>query len=278
MDDGVSADYFRTVGVPLLKGRFFSERDGPNSLPVAIVNQRLARRFWPNEDPIGKRFRFGFQKPTDPWISVGGLVADMRRDGLTKNPVSQAFLPLTQDPARGMDLVVRAASDPVKLAAALRSAVGSVDRTAPVFNVSTLDEQLHEQTAPMRFETTLLGAFAALSSLLAAIGIYGILHYSVAQRTHEIGVRMALGAKRTDVLKLIIGQGFRLTLSGVGIGLVGALALTRFLSSLLYGVQSTDPMTYVIVSLTLAAVALPACYIPARRATKVDPMVALRYE
>jgi predicted permease len=278
MDDGISVDYFRAVGVPLLKGRLFSEQDSRNSPRVAIINQTLARRFWPSEDPIGKRFRFGFQKPTDPWISVVGVVGDMRRDGLTRVPVSQAFLPLTQDPARGMDFVVRAASDPLTLAAAVRSAIGSVDKTVPVFNVSTLDEQLHEQTAPMRLETALLSAFATLAMLLAAIGIYGITRYSVAQRTHEIGVRMALGAKRVDVLTLVVGQALQLTLAGVGIGLFGAVALTRFLSSLLYEVKSTDLSTYVIVSLTLTAVALIACHIPARRATKVDPMVALRYE
>jgi putative ABC transport system permease protein len=278
MGDGVSVEYFRAVGVPLLKGRFFSELDGPNSPRVAIINQTMARRFWPGDDPIGKRFRFGFQKPTDPWISVVGFVGDMRRDGLTRVPVSQAFLPLTQDPARGMDFVVRAASDPRALAAAVRSAIRSVDRTAPVFNVSTLDEQLREQTAPMRFETALLGAFATLAMLLAAIGIYGITRYSVAQRTHEIGVRMALGAECVDVLTLVVGHALQLTLAGMGIGLVGAVVLTRFLSSLLYEVKPTDLITYVIVSLMLAAVALVACYIPAHRATKVDPMVALRYE
>jgi putative ABC transport system permease protein len=278
MGDGISADYFRVVGVPLLKGRFFSEQDGPNSPRVAIINQTMARRFWPGDDPIGKRFRFGFQKPTDPWISVVGVVGDMRRDGLTRAPVSQAFLPLTQNPARGMDFVVRAASDPWALAAAVRSAIRSVDKTAPVFNVSTLDEQLREQTAPMRFETALLGAFATLAMLLAAIGIYAITRYSVAQRTHEIGVRIALGAKRVDVLTLVVGHALQLTLAGVGIGLVGAVALTRFLSSLLYEVKPTDLSTYVIVPLTLTAVALTACYIPAHRATKVDPMVALRYE
>jgi predicted permease len=262
----------------LLKGRFFSGQDRPNSLRVAIINKTLARRFWSSEDPIGKRFRFGFQKPTDPWISVVGVVGDMRRDGLTRVPVSQAFLPLTQDPARGMDFVVRAASDPRTLAAAVRSAINSVDKTVPVFNVSTLDEQLHERTASMRFETTLLSAFATLAMLLAAVGIYGITSYSVAQRTHEIGVRMALGARRVEILTLVLGQGLRLSLAGVGTGLVGAVPLTRFLSSLLYEVKSTDLITYVIVSVTLTAVAVIACHVPARRATKVDPMFALRYE
>ncbi len=277
MDDGVSVDYFRAVGAPLLKGRFFSQQDGPNSPRVAIINQTLARRFWPSEDSLGKRFRFGFQKPSDPWISVVGVVGDMRRGGLTRVPVSQAFLPLTQDPARGMDFVVRAASDP-PLAAAVRNAINSVDKTVPVFNVSTLDQQLHEQTGPMRFETTLLGAFATLAMVLAALGIYGITSYSVAQRTHEIGVRMALGARRADVLTLVLGRGLRLSIAGVGIGLVGAAALTRFLSSLLYEVKATDWITYLVASVALTAVAVIACHVPARRATQIDPMVALRYE
>lgn len=207
-----------------------------------------------------------------------GVVGDMRRGGLTKNPVSQAFLPLTQDPARGMDLVVRAASDPLKFAAAVRSAIDSIDRTVPLFNVATLDEQIHEQTAPMRFETTLLGVFGALAMLLATIGIYGITRYSVAQRSHEIGVRMALGAKRVDVLTLVLGQVLQLTLTGVGTGLLGALLLTRLLSSLLYEVKSTDLITYLTVSVTLTAVALIACHLPARQPTKVDPMEVLRHE
>jgi len=278
MDDGVSEDYFRVIGVPLIKGRFFSERDGADSPRVAIVNQTLARRFWPREDPIGKRFRFGFQKATEPWITVVGVVGDMRRDGLTKNPVSEAFLPMTQVPAHGMDMVMRTASDPERLAASVRSAVHSVDRTVPVVNVSTLDQYLHQQTAPMRFETTLLTVFGMIALLLSGIGIYGITHYSVAQRTHEIGVRMALGARRADVLRLVLGHGVKLTVIGVGVGVAGALALTRFLSSLLYDVKPSDPMTFVAVAVILIAVALLACYIPARRAAKVDPMVALRYE
>jgi predicted permease len=278
MGDGVSADYFRVLGVTLLRGRFFSEQDSANSARVAIINRTLARRFWPGQDSIGKRFRFGFQKPSDPAISVIGVVGDMRREGLTREAVSQVFLPLTQDPARGMDLLIRAGSDPLKLAGAVRSAVGSVDRSVPLFNVATLSEQLSVQTAPVRFETYLLGILGAFAMLLATVGIYGIMRYSVAQRTHEIGVRVALGAKRTDVLRLVLGQAIRLTATGVGAGILTALALTRFLSSLLYGVRPTDLTTYLIVSLMLSAAALVACYLPARRAAHVDPMMALRRE
>jgi predicted permease len=278
MDDGISPDYFRAIGVPLIKGRYFSESDGPRSPRVAIVDQTLARRFWPNEDPIGKRFRFSWDQPTDPWVSVVGLVGDMHRDGLAKTPVSQVFLPLPQDPARGMDLVVRSISNPLQLAGAARSAIWSIDRTAPVFGISTLDEQLHEQTAPRRFETVLLSVFAALAVVLAAVGIYGITHYSVNQRTHEIGIRMALGAQVGDVLVMVLRQGLALALGGTTIGLLGALWLTQFLSGLLYGVKRTDPLTFAAASLVLTGIALLACYVPARRATKVDPMVALRHE
>jgi predicted permease len=278
MDDGVSAGFFRTAGVPFLKGRLFSEQDGPAAPRVAIVNQTLARRFWPGEDPIGKRFRFGFAKPADPWISVVGVAGDMRRAGLTTVPISQVFLPLAQDPARGMDFVVRTEADPLKLAAAVRAAVGAADKTVPVFNVSTLDQKLHDQTAPVRFETALLSTFAALALLLAGVGIYGITRYSVAQRTHEIGVRIALGATRADVLALVVRETLQLSLTGVALGILGALVVTRSLSSLLYEIKPTDQITYAVVVLGLTGVALAACSVPARRAARVDPMVALRYE
>jgi putative ABC transport system permease protein len=277
-DDGVSPGYFQTVDVPLLRGRLFTETDGPNSSRVAIVNRTMTQRFWHEEEAVGRRFKFSFQKPSDPWITVVGVVGDMRRDDLTREPVSQVFLPLSQDPARGMDLVVRTSSDPLKLVSEVRSVLRSVDRTAPVFNVSTLQEQLHEQLAPRRLETLLLGLFGAVALALAAIGIYGLLHYSVAQRTHEIGVRMALGAQGHDVLRLVVGQGMVLAAIGVAAGLAGAAALTRFLSGLLYGVKPTDSLTFIAVPAILGVVALFASYLPARRAAKLDPMVALRYE
>ena len=263
-DDGISPDYFRVMGVPLLRGRLFAEQDSAHSPRVAIINATMAGRFWKDRDPVGRGFKFSFQKLTDPWI--------------TKAPVSQVFLPLSQHPARGMDLVVRTSSDPLKLANDMRGALRSVDRTAPVFNVTTLANELHEQIAQRRFETSLLGLFGALALVLAAIGIYGLLHYAVAQRTHEIGIRMALGARQHDVLKLVLGQGLAPAVTGVGAGLLGAAGLTRFLSSLLYGIRPTDPLTFIVVCVILLGVALFACYIPARRAATVDPMVALRYE
>ncbi|HEV2492298.1 MAG TPA: ABC transporter permease [Terriglobia bacterium] len=277
-DDGISPDYFRVMGVPLLRGRWFTDQDSASAPRVGIINATTARRFWKDADPVGRAFKFSFQKVTDPWITVVGVVGDMRRDDLTKEPVSQVFLPLSQDPARGMDLVIRTSSDPLKLADEVRGVQRSVDRTAPVFNITTVANELHERIAQRRFETALVGLFGALALALAAIGIYGLLHYSVARRTHEIGIRMALGAQQHDVLKLVVGQGLVPAVIGVGAGVLGAAGLTRFLSSLLYGVTPTDPATFIAVSAILVGVALFGSYIPARRATKVDPMVALRYE
>jgi len=277
-DDGISPDYFRVMGVPLLRGHLFTEQDSVHSPRVAVINATMAKRFWKDANPIGRGFKFSFQKLTDPWITVVGVVGDMRRDDLTKEPVSQVFLPLSQHPARGMDLVIRTSSDPLKLADDVRGALRSVDRTAPVFNVTTLANELHEQMAQRRFETSLLGLFGALALVLAAIGIYGLLHYAMAQRTHEIGIRMALGAQQHDVLKLVVRQGLVPALMGLGAGLLGAAGLTRFLSSLLYGIRPTDPLTFIVVCVILLGVALLASYIPARRAAKVDPTVALRYE
>jgi predicted permease len=277
-DDGASPGYFQAVGVPLLRGRFFTEEDGPDSPRVAIINQTMANVFWPNRDSVGQRFKFSYEKPADPWITIVGVVGDMRRDDLTRKAVSQVFLPLPQDPARGMDLVVQAPGDPENLAKAVRGAIRSVDKTAPVLNVSTVEDALREQLAPRRFQTTLLVVFATLALALSTIGIYGLTHYSVTQRTHEIGIRVALGARGPDILRMVVGQALSLTLAGISLGLTGASVLTRLLSSLLYGVSPHDMLTLAVVSVILAAAAATASCVPARRATKVDPMVALRYE
>src|SRR5579862_131780 len=277
-DDGISPDCLRAVGVPLLKGRVFTLDDGPSSPRTAIINATMAKRFWPNADPIGQRFKFSFQKPGDPWIMVVGMVGDMRRDGLTKEPVSQVFLPLAQDPARGMDLLVRTTADPRNFAAAMRSAIRSVDKTAPVFNVATLEDELGEQNAPRRFQSMLLSLFAILALILATVGVYGVVAYTTRQRTHEIGIRVALGAQRTQVLRMVVSHALKLILTGVALGIVLALGITRLIASVLFEVKPTDPLTFAAVSTVLTGVAFLACYFPARRATKVDPMVALRYE
>ncbi len=277
-DDGISPGYFQSLGVPLLRGRFFGEQDGATSPRTAIINATMSRRFWPGEDPLAKRFKFAYQTAADPWITVVGVVGDMHRDGVTRDPVSEIFLPLSQHPARGMDLVVRTSADPRSFAGAVRAAIRSADKTAPVFNVSTLEDALRDQVAQRRFQTLLLSLFASLAVILSAIGVYGLMHYSVTQRTHEIGVRMALGAQPLEVIRLILGQGGRIALAGILIGVAGALSIGRVLNSLLFGVTATDPVTFVVVTLLLCIIALVACYIPARRAIRVDPIVALRYE
>jgi putative ABC transport system permease protein len=277
-DDGISPGYFQSLRVPLLRGRFFGEQDGATSPRTAIINATMSRRFWPGEDPLAKRFKFAYQAASDPWITVVGVVGDMHRDGVTRDPVSEIFLPLSQHPARGMDLVVRTSADPRSFAGAVRAAIRSADKTAPVFNVSTLEDALRDQVAPRRFQTLLLSLFAFLAVILSAIGVYGLMHYSVTQRTHEIGIRMALGAQPLEVIRLVLGQGGRIALAGILIGVGAALSIGRVLSSLLFGVTPTDPVTFVVVTLLLCVVALDACYIPARRAIRVDPMVALRYE
>jgi predicted permease len=277
-DDGVSPGYFEAAGVQLRRGRFLTQADGPNSSRTAVINATMAGRLWPNEDPLGRQFKFAYQGPGDPWTTVVGVVADMRRDGLTKEPASEIFLPSSQHPARGMDIVVRTSGEPRAFATIVRDAIHSVDTTAPLFNVSTLEDALREQLAPRRFQLSLLSLFAALALILSAVGIFGLLQYSITQRTHEIGIRMALGAGPADILRLVLGQGAKLALTGIAIGIGIALSVSRVLASSLYGVTATDPMTFVAVAILLGAVAVIASYLPARRAARLDPLVALRYE
>jgi putative ABC transport system permease protein len=277
-DDGISPGYFQALGVPLLRGRSFTEQDGATSPRVAIINATMSRRFWQGADPVGRRFRFAYEAGVDPWITVVGVVGDMHRDGLTRAPVSEIFLPLSQHPARGMDLVVRTSGDPRGFTTSVRGAIRSVDRTTTLFNVGTLDDALREQMASRRFQTFLLALFSLLAVLLSAIGVYGLIYYSVAQRTHEIGIRMALGAQPLEVIRLVVGEGGRTVLVGIAIGIFGALVAGRVLRSELFGVTATDPATFAVVILLLCFVACAACYIPARRAMRVDPLVALRYE
>jgi putative ABC transport system permease protein len=275
--DAISPGCFEALGVRLLKGRWFSDQDkgGP---PVAIINETMARHFWPGEEVVGKQFREADQKPNHPWYAVVGVVTDMRRQGVERQPIAQIFWPYFQRQSWTMDLVVRTASDPANLASAVRQEIRSLDKNTPVFNVSTLERRLAESLSPQRFQSLLLGVLALLALALAAVGIYGIMRYAVAQRTHELGIRLALGAQVQDVFRLILGQGIRLVLFGMGFGLAGALALARVLRSLLYEVSTSDPLTFAGIAVLLTGVALLACWIPARRATKVDPMVALRSE
>lgn len=277
----IKPDYFRTLGIPLREGRDFTLRDDLKAPPVAIINETLARRYFPHQDPIGQRIQPGISngygdKP--PMREIVGVVGDVKVSSLAADPQAQCYVPLAQSPIGLMTVVVRTDGDPLHLAPAVRSSVAALDKNVPAYNIRTLDQSLAQSVAQPRFITLLLGIFAGLAVVLAAVGLYGLMAYSVVQRTHEIGVRIALGADRAHVLKLVAGQGLTLTLAGIVIGLGGAFGLTRLLSSMLYGIRPSDPLTFALAAVLLTAVALLASYIPARRATKVDPMVALRYE
>ncbi len=257
----------------LIAGREFTERDNENSPKVVIISQATARRHFPNEDPIGKRIGNG--RP-DGWREIVGITADVKHFGLTQDARVSMFFPDRQRPSRQMFIVARTGADPLSLSSALRGVVAAMDKNLAVSNISAMEEVTSQSIGQERFTLLLLGLFSALALSLAVAGIYGVMSYAVAQRTHEIGVRVALGAQTRDVLKLVVTQGMALVLAGVGIGLASSLALTGFIRGLLFGVSATDPMTFVAVAALLALVALVACYVPARRASKVDPMVALR--
>jgi putative ABC transport system permease protein len=277
----VAPNYFRTLAIPLEKGRDFTAHDTLRAPPVAIINETLATRFFPGQNPIGQRIKPGISNgygDKEPMREIVGVVGDVKLHDLAANPEPQCYVPLAQSPLGLMTLVVRTDGDPLSLAPVVRSIVASSNKEVPVYNVRTLPQLLEQSVAPSRFITSLLGTFALLALILAGVGLYGLVSYSVSLRTHEIGVRMALGAEKNDVLRLVIGQGFKLTIIGVTIGIIATLGLMQFLSSLLYGVKATDPTTLVAAVLILNGVALLACYIPARRAIKVDPLIALRYE
>jgi predicted permease len=269
----VAFGFFQALGAPLLRGRFFTPQD--QNAPLAIINDALARRFFPGEDPIGKRFKLGGPQAKDSWYTVVGVVGALHRQGLEKQPLPEFFVPSTEPT---MDIIVRGTSDPAALATAVRNEIQSVYKNSMVLRVTTMEQALGNLSAQRRFQTWLLALFAGVALLLSAIGIFGVMRFSVAQRTREIGVRIALGAQSSDVLRLVIGQGLRLALIGVAIGLVSSLALTRVLARLLFGVSAHDPVTFVGVTLLLVGAAFLACYLPARKAAQVDPMVALRHE
>jgi putative ABC transport system permease protein len=269
----VNLQYFKALRIPLLRGRNFTEQEVKQSAKVLVVSELLAGQVFPNEEPLGKRLIMMMEK--DPWEIIG-VVGDIRHRSLESQPFPAMYMPSNQ--TGGTNLVIRTQGDPANLAAAVRKEVQAIDPDQPVAAVRTMDEWVDTSVAQPRYRTALLGLLALLALVLASTGIYGVMSYSVAQRTHEIGVRMALGAKRLDVLSMVVRQGMVLVVSGVAIGLLGAFALTRVMSSLLFGVTAKDPITFVVVATLLTLVAFVACYIPARRATKVDPLVALRYE
>jgi putative ABC transport system permease protein len=277
----VAPGYFKTMKIRVLRGRSFSEHDLMDTMPVVIVNETLARRVFGNQDPLGQDIEPGLVVGSSepPMRQIVGVVADVKSKNLRGAAGLQMYMPQAQLPfSTSMTVVIRTAVAPESIVGAVRSVVQRIDRALPIYDVRTMNQYVSDTVATLRFDTLLLGIFGGLALLIAAVGIYGVIAYSVTHRTHEIGIRIALGARRGDVLRLVLGQGMNLAVTGVAIGLLGALALTRFLSSLLYDVQPMDPLTLVTMSFILISVVLLACYIPARRAAKVDPMVALRHE
>ena len=278
---GIRGEYLQSLGVPLVKGRFFSDSDNADSMLVAIVDESLARRYWPNEDPLGKRFKGQDSRgKNDDWLTVIGVVKDMRTHGLERAPTPHVYEWAAQSgpTANTPDIIVRTSMDPVALAASIHHVMRSINAGPVITSMATLTQELDDQLWVRRFETWLLGLFAAIALALAGIGIYGLMQYSVVQRTREIGIRMALGAETHQVLRLVLKQGVTLGIIGLSSGFVGAFLLTRFLSSMLFGITPTDPATFAVTSMVLLLTAIAATLIPARRATTINPIVALRCE
>jgi putative ABC transport system permease protein len=276
----VTRDYFQTMGIPLQNGRQFTAQDREGATFVGMINESAAREYFPNENPIGARIRWA-RGPKDKWITIAGVVGDVKHFGLglpERSAIYTLYEQQDQPWKRWMYLVVRSQSDAAAMTGAVKEKIRSIDHQLPATNVNLMTEVMAESLAAQQFNMLLLGLFAMVALLLAVVGIYGVISYSVSQRTHEIGIRMALGAQTRDVLGLVLTQGLRLAVTGVALGLLAAFALTRVMESLLFGVSATDPLTFVSIALLLASVALLACFVPARRAAKTDPMVALRYE
>jgi putative ABC transport system permease protein len=273
-----SPDYFRVMRIPLLRGRFFSEHDTASNPNVAIISETLARRYFPNQDPIGRQMRFGFSPNSNVPREIIGVVGDLRDAALSRKPGPMMYVPFAQAPLYGGEVVVRSSSSASSIAAGIRQTVHSIDKDLPVTDVESFPDAVGASIAQERFRTVMMSSFSGIALILAAVGIFGVISYSASQRTHEIGIRIALGAQQRNVLLLILGQGARLALLGLGIGAAAALPLTHLMAGLLYGVSGTDPLTFGTVGIVLFGVAVTACYIPARRAMRVDPMVALRHE
>jgi putative ABC transport system permease protein len=276
----VSTEYFSTMQIPLVGGQVFAAEDGPQAQPVVVVNQSMVNRYWSNQDPLGKRIKIGDPDSKSPWFTVKGVVKDSAQSALDQGTRPEIYFALGQMAGRyrRMNLAVRTNVDPKSTLAAIQAAIREIDKDQPVYQIQTIDELIRDSVSTRRFALTILILFAVLALVLAVSGIYGVISYSVTQRTQEIGIRMALGAQGADVLRLVLVQFMRLTVVGVALGLVAAYAATRLMTSLLFGVTATDITTFVLVSISLSLVALIACLIPARRATRVDPLVALRYE
>lgn len=276
-----SPDYFHALGIPVKRGRFFSDADTPSAPKVAILSESAARKYFPNEDPIGKRIELGWGRgPGTPRAGgeVVGIVGDVKELGLAEDFPAEIYLPMRQWPLRGMTIVARTAVPPLSLAQEATRAVHKIDANLPVAKIRTVESILHESIAQPRFYMVLLATFASVALVLAALGIFGVMSYTVSQRTREIGIRIALGAHGGSVVSMVVRQAMRLAITGLALGLIAALALSRTLTTLLFNLSPTDPLTFVVVATVLATVAFVASYIPARRAARVDPMVALRIE
>jgi putative ABC transport system permease protein len=275
----VGANYFHTLGIPLVQGRDLTVTDTDQAAPVvAVINETMAHRYWPTESPIGKRITLGLPRPDNPWVTIVGVARDLPHRGIDSAPQPDWYLSRPLGPQRNQILFVRTAGNPSDLATPIRHLVAAIDRDQPVTNIRTMRDMVAGTVAPRKFNMFLLTLFAGVALLLSTLGIYGVLGYAVAQRTHEMGIRLALGAQRLDVLQLVVRQGMALVVAGMALGLLGALAATRVMSALLFGVTAKDPVTFAAVAGLLMLVAFVACYLPARRAAKVDPLVALRYE
>ena len=270
--------FLRTMGIPILEGREFTDADTASAAGVVVINQAMARRYWPKEDALGKHIKIGGVDSTGPWLTIVGISADFRHDGLDQKPRPSFLRPFTQAAWPTMTVVLRTASAPAAFERPVREALAQLGDRYPPSNITTMEHIVTDSLGSRRFPMFLLSAFAVLALLLSAVGIAGVVGYSVVQRTHELGIRMALGAQQGDVLRLVLGRSMLWTLGGVAVGILGAIGLTRLLGSLLYDVKPADPLILGGTAVLLTLVALAACYVPARRAMKVDPMVALRYE
>lgn len=272
----VTPDYFKAMGIPLLRGRTFTDRDVKDAPRVALISDSFARRYFPNEDPLGQWIHMSTGPESDR--EIVGIVGDVKQYGLASTTTAQMYEPYLQASFSFINIVLRTTNDPLGLSGAVRSQVLAVDPEQPVSSIMDLDRVVADSVARSRFSVVLLAVFSAIALVLSAVGIYGVMAYAVTQRTHEMGIRLALGAQPTDVMKLVVLHGMAINSVGLGIGLAAAFALTRLLSSLLFGVKAYDPFTFVGVALLVTLVSLLACYVPARRAMRVDPIVALRYE
>jgi putative ABC transport system permease protein len=273
-----TASYFPTVRVPLMSGRFLSPADGADAPKVAVVSDRLVQRWFKKESPIGRRIKLGAADSTNPWMTIVGVVGDLPQNPYDRQPRPTLYIPFDQSPALWMDIGVRTAGDPLRLAPAVTAAIRAVDPEQPITDMQTMEKAIHDRSIGLNYMAVLMGIFGLIALVLSAVGVYGVMAYLVSEQTREIGIRMALGAPRVNVLQLVLRRGLLTTLAGLAAGLPIAYGFSRLMASLIYGVSATDPVSFLAIPLALFAAAALAVYIPARRAMNIDPIIALRYE